>query len=99
MAGEQGFEPRLPDPESGVLPLDDSPLVRDAMRLYHCVGGMSSRPSGVKRAGAGWANEGMDVLLISRLMGHTDVKTTGLYLGQFGSADARKRVGSLVDGL
>ena len=25
MAGEQGFEPRLPDPESGVLPLDDSP--------------------------------------------------------------------------
>ncbi len=27
MAGEQGFEPRLPDPESGVLPLDDSPMV------------------------------------------------------------------------
>lgn len=25
VAGEQGFEPQLPDPESGVLPLDDSP--------------------------------------------------------------------------
>ena len=25
LAGEPGFEPRLPDPESGVLPLDDSP--------------------------------------------------------------------------
>ena len=25
LAGEQGFEPQLPDPESGVLPLDDSP--------------------------------------------------------------------------
>ena len=26
LAGEPGFEPRLPDPESGVLPLDDSPI-------------------------------------------------------------------------
>jgi hypothetical protein len=26
VAGEQGFEPQLPDPESGVLPLDDSPM-------------------------------------------------------------------------
>ena len=25
LAGERGFEPRSPDPESGVLPLDDSP--------------------------------------------------------------------------
>ena len=25
VAGEQGLEPQLPDPESGVLPLDDSP--------------------------------------------------------------------------
>jgi hypothetical protein len=25
MAGEQGLEPQLPEPESGVLPLDDSP--------------------------------------------------------------------------
>ena len=29
LAGELGFEPRLPDPESGVLPLDDSPLGRE----------------------------------------------------------------------
>lgn len=27
MAGEEGFEPSHPDPESGVLPLDDSPAV------------------------------------------------------------------------
>ena len=27
LAGEPGFEPRLPDPESGVLPLDDSPFL------------------------------------------------------------------------
>ena len=27
MAGEQGFEPRLPDPESGVLPLHHSPTL------------------------------------------------------------------------
>jgi hypothetical protein len=26
LAGEEGFEPSLPDPESGVLPLDDSPV-------------------------------------------------------------------------
>ena len=26
LAGEQGLEPRLPDPESGVLPLHHSPL-------------------------------------------------------------------------
>jgi hypothetical protein len=25
MAGEEGFEPSLTDPESAVLPLDDSP--------------------------------------------------------------------------
>ena len=25
-AGEQGFEPQLSDPESDVLPLDDSPI-------------------------------------------------------------------------
>ncbi len=32
MAGGRGFEPRLTDPESAVLPLDDPPL-RHA--LYH----------------------------------------------------------------
>ncbi len=26
MAGEHGFEPRLPESKSGVLPLDDSPM-------------------------------------------------------------------------
>ena len=26
LAGVQGFEPQLPDPESGVLPLDDTPM-------------------------------------------------------------------------
>jgi hypothetical protein len=26
VAGVQGFEPQLPDPESGVLPLDDTPM-------------------------------------------------------------------------
>src|SRR5690242_14522894 len=29
IAGEQGFEPQPADPESAVLPLDDSPLVGD----------------------------------------------------------------------
>lgn len=29
-AGEQGFEPRFPGPEPGVLPLDDSPMGADA---------------------------------------------------------------------
>ena len=32
MAGEEGFEPSLTDPESAVLPLDDSPALR---KLYH----------------------------------------------------------------
>ena len=27
LAGEQGFEPRLPDPESGVLPLHHTPKI------------------------------------------------------------------------
>ncbi len=33
MAGEQGFEPQLPDPESGVLPLDDSPIAAKSSTL------------------------------------------------------------------
>jgi site-specific recombinase XerD len=40
----------------------------------------------------GRAMEGTDALVISRLMGHSALSTTQLYLGQFGSADARKRV-------
>ncbi len=38
LAGEQGFEPQLPDPESGVLPLDDSPMraVEFSMRRKSC---------------------------------------------------------------
>ena len=28
MAGIQGFEPRQTDPETGVLPLDDIPLIK-----------------------------------------------------------------------
>ena len=31
LAGEEGFEPSLTDPESAVLPLDDSPV---RVRLY-----------------------------------------------------------------
>lgn len=30
VAGEEGLEPSLPEPESGVLPLDDSPSFRFA---------------------------------------------------------------------
>jgi site-specific recombinase XerD len=47
----------------------------------------------------GRAVEGTDMLVISRLMGHTSVQTTSLYLGQFSSVDARKQVRSIVDGL
>jgi site-specific recombinase XerD len=47
----------------------------------------------------GRAVEGTDMLVISRLMGHTSVQTTSLYLGQFSSVDARKQVRSVVDGL
>ena len=38
LAGEQGFEPQLPDPESGVLPLDDSPMhgAESSMRRKSC---------------------------------------------------------------
>ena len=38
LAGEQGFEPQLPDPESGVLPLDDSPMrvAEFSMRRKSC---------------------------------------------------------------
>ena len=34
LAGVQGFEPQLPDPESGVLPLDDTPVGQ--RKVYHC---------------------------------------------------------------
>ena len=34
MAGEVGFEPTPADPESAVLPLDDSPAY---LKLYHVV--------------------------------------------------------------
>ena len=33
LAGEQGFEPRYADPESAVLPLDDSPKCEHFTRL------------------------------------------------------------------
>src|SRR5690606_20533973 len=33
LAGEQGFEPQLPDPESGVLPLDDSPMLPESIPI------------------------------------------------------------------
>lgn len=35
MAGVQGFEPQLPDPESGVLPLDDTPPAKDDSTNQH----------------------------------------------------------------
>ena len=60
MAGLQGFEPQLPDPESGVLPLDDSPSGKFA-RHYSIARGWLSRIDAVaghrsrraKRLGAG----------------------------------------------
>lgn len=45
------------------------------------------------------AEQGSDVLVISRLMGHSDVKTTSLYLGTFASQDARRHETSVVDKL
>ncbi len=33
LAGVQGFEPQLPDPESGVLPLDDTPMTGNIVPL------------------------------------------------------------------
>ena len=33
MAGEQGFEPQLTDPESVVLPLDDSPISSSKLKV------------------------------------------------------------------
>jgi integrase/recombinase XerD len=45
------------------------------------------------------AEAGTDVLVISRLLGHTSLQTTSLYLGQFSSVDARKQVSSIVDNL
>ncbi len=43
------------------------------------------------------AEQGSDVLTISRLLGHSALSTTSLYLGTFASADARKRETSVVD--
>lgn len=42
---------------------------------------------------------GADTLSISRLLGHTSLTVTQQYLGTFGSSDARRMVGSVVDGL
>ena len=48
LAGEPGFEPRLPDPESGVLPLDDSPT-----SVFHvdvgCAGSILPQIKGLTR--------------------------------------------------
>lgn len=36
MAGVQGFEPRLAEPKSAVLPLDDTPIQNTPMQIvYH----------------------------------------------------------------
>lgn len=47
LAGEQGLEPQLTDPESVVLPLDDSPLLfrppfRSHKLVYQMTGGDSN---------------------------------------------------------
>ena len=58
MAGEPGFEPGLTDPESAVLPLDDSPesihinkLLRSSLRCwgFNC--------------GVGWGSQQLDCVL------------------------------------
>ena len=46
MAGEQGFEPQLPDPESGVLPLHHSPVI--IAYFHEALGNFSSKIKKVK---------------------------------------------------
>ena len=48
MAGEQGFEPRLPDPESGVLPLHHSPRGLIKLLFRKALGNFSSKIKKVK---------------------------------------------------
>jgi hypothetical protein len=36
MAGDRGFEPRHTDPESAVLPLDESPAIDLNFTMFNC---------------------------------------------------------------
>lgn len=56
LAGEEGFEPSQSDPESDVLPLDDSPTdatsIADYSKGLHVCKGLSLTKSKQKRAQA-----------------------------------------------
>jgi hypothetical protein len=48
--GEQGFEPQQADPESAVLPLDDSPLTPDILAFSDRMSKLSRNPGSVPPA-------------------------------------------------
>ena len=45
ITGEQGFEPRPADPESAVLPLDDSPSAKIILALPADISKLDERPA------------------------------------------------------
>ena len=57
LAGDRGFEPRLTDPESVVLPLDESPAVDSSHFVEHIIA------IGHFRGNAGRSREGSAKLL------------------------------------
>src|SRR5215208_1613498 len=71
LAGEQGFEPQLPDPESGVLPLDDSPKRVDesSTRQKSCSTQSShTLPEVAPSSSATWAYAAVTVLRASAMV-------------------------------
>ena len=45
MAAQQGFEPQLSEPETGVLPLDDWAAWARLWQKRECSGGLSGNPA------------------------------------------------------
>lgn len=80
------------------------PLNRDTLwQVFRRLGrrtGIASHPHSWRHTWArSQAEAGAPVIAISRLMGHSNIQTTSLYLGQFNSQDAMKMVHSPVDSL
>jgi hypothetical protein len=67
LAGARGFEPRLTDPKTGVLPLDDAPSARPCPDVRWAGSSVPKEPRAVKKKPAA-----------KQALRRTRVKTTGL---------------------
>jgi hypothetical protein len=91
MAGVQGFEPQLTDPESAVLPLNDTPLLRD---LFSSAIGILHEVAPVVKCGLGYLGK-FDIRLTNTLIDQYVVVLSQISYYMWGSASGKKLISKL----